>query len=58
VQFSAAEYFLGIVSIDTSDTAMLNYAGKAGEAGKAGNGDTAPLQLTMAQNMSAVCTYN
>ena len=34
--------------------AMLNYAGKAGEAGKAGNGDTAPLQLTIAQNMSAL----
>jgi len=33
---------------------MLNYAGKAGEASKVGNGYTAPLQLIMAQNMSAL----
>jgi len=35
-------------------SAMLNYAGKASEAGKAANGYTAPLQLMMAQNMSAL----
>jgi len=35
-------------------SAMLNYAGKVNEAGKAANGNTAPLQLTMAQNMSAL----